>query len=396
MKDKLNKLLLAIYNVSIWRWTVVAMLLILIGGAAFFTINFFESARPTVTISKAELKKGKINDDLYQVDEIVASASFEDYNTKLKALKAKMPKAEWEKSEIKLSDAEYKKKTDDYYEYYPLYYNMYLSGTLSTMPSPPAQVVNLPYSMKTFMDRIMEAQEIDSVDFDAKIVLIEKIEHFLSMTDKKGADTLLVDKFQSTLMASKDLSIEEMVAVEKLHKSITKTSPVFSLTKINSPKERQEQLFAMYEIAANNEITPARFEQMDRVAKNLKEKTKIKDTVAVLNIVNAALKTNFKEYKEEGESVDELEIQCVEDFFFSGKIDYKAGDVQDYFNKYVDLFGKKLEAANLEKKAREILREENRQTGKDWMYFGFFFTCMGVMIVFLSKLNATIKNLKSN
>ena len=175
MKNKLNKLLLAIYNVSIWRWTVIAMLLILIGGAVFFTINYFESARPKVTISKAELKKGKINEDLYQVDEITASATIEDYNAKLKALKAKMPKAEWDKSEVKLSDAEYKEKTDKFYEYYSIYYNMYLSGTLSKMPSAPVQTVNLPYSMKTFMENIMEAQEIDSVDFDAKIILIEKI-----------------------------------------------------------------------------------------------------------------------------------------------------------------------------------------------------------------------------
>lgn len=391
-----NKLLHAIYNVSIWRWTVSAMLLILIGSAVFFTFNFFESARPTVTISKTELKKGKINEDLYQVDEIQASATIEDFNAKLKALKAKMPKAEWDKTETKLSDAVFKEETDKFYEYYSIYYNMYQSGSLSSMPSAPSQIVNLPYSMKTFLKNIMEAQEIDSVDFDAKIALIEKIDHFYSMTDKKGADTLLVDKFLGTLKASKDLSIDEMKAVEKLHKSITKTTPVFSLTKINSPKERQDQLFKFYEVAANAEITPARFEQLDRVVVNLKTKTKMIDTVAVLNVVNTAMKVDFKQFKEKEESVDDLEIQCVEDFFFGGKIDYKAIDVLDQFNKYTDLYGKKVEAANLEKKAREILREENRQVGKDWMYFGFFFTCMGVMIVFLSKLSATMKNFKTN
>ena len=122
----------------------------------------------------------------------------------------------------------------------------------------------------------------------------------------------------------------------------------------------------------------------------------MKDTVAVLNVVHAALNTDFKEFKEKEESVDMLELQCVEDFFFSGKIDYKEKDVLDRFKKYSKLFAKKLEAANLEKRAREILRQENRDTGRDWMYFGFFFTCMGVMIVFLYRLNAALNTTKTN
>ena len=396
MKNNLNKLFHAIYGLTIWKWTVLAMLIVLIGGGVFFAINYPESERPHVTISKLELKKGKINEDLYQVDDVVTVATFEQYNSKLKALKKKIPGAEWDRTEIELSDDEYERKTTEYYQNYALYYAWYMEGIISNLPEPPAKKVSLPYSMKKFMDDILESQEIDSADFDAKLVLLSKIDHFLEMTDKKGVDTLLVDKFKGVLRSSKNLTIEEMKAVEKLHLSITKTPLVFSLTKVNSPKERQDQLFNLYECAANLDITPARFEQMNRIAKSLKSKLKMKDTVAVLNVVHAALNTDFKEFKEKEESVDMLELQCVEDFFFSGKIDYKEKDVLDRFKKYSKLFAKKLEAANLEKRAREILRQENRDTGRDWMYFGFFFTCMGVMIVFLYRLNAALNTTKTN
>jgi hypothetical protein len=240
------------------------------------------------------------------------------------------------------------------------------------------------------MDEILKAYDTDSTDFDSKIRIVEKIDHFLEMTDKKGTDTLLVDKFKSVLVNSKDLSIEEIKAVEKLHKSITKTPLVFSLTAPNSDQERQAELFRMYEAAANGEITEARFTQMDALVKQLKSK-KIKDTVVVLNVLASAMNTNFTKFKEEGESEDELEMQCIDDFFMSGKIDFTKDDVENKYNKYTDLFGKKLEAANLEKKAREILRKENRKTAGEWVFNGLLFAFIGVIIVFLAKLNARLK-----
>jgi len=244
--------------------------------------------------------------------------------------------------------------------------------------------------MKGFMDDILKGYDTDSTDFDAQIAVVEKIDHFLEMTDKKGTDTLLVDKFKSVLVNSKDLSIEEMKAVEKLHKSITKTPLVFSLTAPNSPQERQSELFKMYEAAANGEMTEARLAQLDALVKQLKTK-KVKDTVVVLNVLASAMKTDFTKYKEEGESADELEMQCIDDFFMSGKIDFTKDDVENKYNKYTDLFGKKLEAANLEKKAREVLRKENRKTAGDFVFNGLLFAFIGVIIVFLAKLNSTLK-----
>ena len=398
MKNKMTQLAKGIYNVKTWRWTVLTMLAVLIGGAVYYAMNFLESSRPTVTISKKELKKGEINKDLSETDEVESEATFEDFNAKYKALSRKIPNAEWKLTKREMTEAEYEVEYRKYQENVQSIASMRVSYTMSgsippdylNYPDAPTRVKTFPYSMKGLMDEILKGYDTDSTDFDSQIAIVEKMDHFLEMTDKKGADTLLVDKFKSVLVNSKDLSLEEMKAVEKLHKSITKTPLVFSLTAPNSPQERQSELFKMYEAAANGEITEARFTQLDALAKQLKTK-KIKDTVVVLNVLVSAMKTDFSKYKEEGESADELEMQCIDDFFMSGKIDFTKDDVQNKYNKYTELFGKKLEAANLEKKAREILRKENRKIAGEWVFNGLLFAFLGVVIVFLAKLNMRLK-----
>ena len=239
MKNKLTQLAKGIYNVKTWRWTVLVMIAVLISGAVYYAINFLESSRPHVTISKKELKKGKVNKDLAQTDEVESEASFEDFNAKYKALSRKIPKAEWKLTQQEMTDAEYQVEYDKYLEskerrssllldYYS--YGMTPPDYLYSDPVEPTRIKTFPYSMKGFMDEILKGYDTDSTDFDTKIRIVEKIDHFLEMTDKKSADTLLVDKFKSILVNSKDLSIEEMKAVEKLHKSITKKPLVFSLT----------------------------------------------------------------------------------------------------------------------------------------------------------------------
>jgi hypothetical protein len=399
MKNKMTQLVKGIYNVKTWRWTVLAMIAVLISGAVYYAINFLETSRPHVTISKKELKKGKVNKDLTQTDEVESEATFEDFSAKYKSLSRKIPKAEWKLTKRILTEDEYNEAYRAYEEESQSRYDRYFSYMRAGMTPPAYLLETLPapqrettytYSMKKFMDDILKGYDTDSTDFDAQIAIVDKMDHFLEMTDKKGADTLLVDKFKSVLVNSKDLSLEEMKAVEKLHKSVTKTPLVFSLTAPNSPQERQSELFKMYEAAANGEITEARFTQLDALAKQLKTK-KIKDTVVVLNVLASAMKTDFSKFKEEGESVDELEMQCIDDFFMSGKIDFTKDDVQNKYNKYTELFGKKLEAANLEKKAREQLRKENRKSAGEWVFNGLLFAFMGVIIVFLAKLNSRLK-----
>ncbi len=399
MKNKLTQLAKGIYNVKTWRWTVLVMIAVLFSGAVYYAFNFFETSRPHVTISKKELKKGKVNKDLAQSDEVENEATEADFDTKYKALAKKIPKAEWKMTQRELTEAEYAVEYDRYLQAknsrMDLLMDYFMTGVtppdfLNSDPGEPTRIKTFPYSMKGFMDAILKGYDTDTTDFDAQITVVDKIDHFIAMTDKKGLDTLLVDKFKSVLVNSKDLSIEEMMAVEKLHKSITKTPLVFSLTAPNSVQERQSELFKMYEAAANGELTEARFTQLDALVAHLKTK-KIKDTVLVLNVLVSAMKTDFTKYQEEDESMDELQMQCIDDFFMSGKIDFTKDDIVSKYEKYTDLFGKKLEAANLEKKAREILRKENRKCAGDWVFNGLLFSFIGVIIVFLAKLNSRLK-----
>jgi hypothetical protein len=399
MKNKLTQVFKFIYEQRTWNWTATVMFLIFLGGLTYYGLNFFDSKRPHVSISQKELKKGVINEDLTETDQNETGVSFEEYNKKYKAFQRKIPKAEWVKTQRELTDAEYEAALANWTSSRMAQIssnNLLMSFGIepSNYEIPyPSRVETYTYSMKRLFDDVIAGYDTDSADFESKINIIEKMEHFLSLSDKKGCDTLLVNKFKDVLVKSKDLSLDEMKAIEKLHLSVTKTPLIFSNTKENKVFERQSELFNFYSIAANSDISAERFEQLEKLAKHLKVKTKVKDTVAVLSVLADAMKLDFSSYKEKDELGSELEMQCVDDFFYNNKIAYKAEDVKDQFSKFKDLFGKKLEAANLEKKARDILRAENRITAKDWMYFGFFFLCLGVMIVILVKLNNSIKSL---
>ena len=390
MKQKITKLVELVLKANVWTVVLFSMVTVLLSGAIYYFINFPDPSRTDIAITPKEFKTGKINDDLTATDEVESAATFEEYNSKYKALKAKLPKAEWNLLERKLTRAEYDKEVTRYSEYYGnLAVIQAFGGDISSFPemSYPSDTKVYTYSMKKFLDDVFTGLEIDSTDFEAKIVALEKIEHFYSLTDKKGGDTLLVKNFKDICSNSKNLTLEEITGVEKLHNSITKTKLVFSLTKENTTFERQEQLFKLYESAANEEITADRFELLDSLVLRLKKEKKFKDTVVILDVMKTVMNINFSKYKEKGESVDELEIECAKLFFNDATIKYDEKNIIEKLDKYVSLYGTKLEAANLEKRARAILREENRNDAKDFMYFGFFFTCFCVIIVQLIKQN---------
>jgi hypothetical protein len=388
MIQKITKILEQLLKDKVWKIVLFSMIAVLVSSSVYYFINFPSPSREHVAITPKEFKTGKINNDLSATDEVESAATFEEYNLKYNSLKAKLPKAEWKLTEKRLTKAEYNQELIKYDRALDSYIDLvYNYGIDATQPSRPDSVKVLNYSMKTFLDDVYSSLNIDSTDFDSKIKAIEKIEHFYSLTDKKGGDTLLFDKFKNIISNSKNLTIEEIQGVEKLHNSITKTKLVFSLTKENKPFERQEQLFGLYEAAANADITPDRFELLDSLVLRLKNQKKFKDTVVVLDVMKTVMNLDFSKYKEKGESVDALEIECAKLFFNDPTIKFEEKDIIEKLNKYSSLYSTKIEAANLEKKAREILREENRNKATDLMYFGFFFTCICVMIVQLIRQN---------
>ncbi len=389
MKQKFTKFLEQLLKDNLWKIVLFSMFAVLIGGSVYYAINVPAPSRTHLSITPKEFKTGKINDDLSATDEVQSAATFEEYDLKLKALKSKLPKSEWKITERKLSPAEYEKAVSEYFAQKDRI--AFLAGwgmDVSALEIPyPSETIYIRYSMKGFFDDVHKGLDIDSTDFDSKINVLNKVEHFYSLTDKKGGDTLLVKKFKDICSNSKNLTIEEIEGVEKLHHSITKTKLVFSLKKENSTFERQDQLFGLFEAAANAEITPVRFELLDSLVLRLKNQKKFKDTIVVLNVMKTVMNIDFSKYKEKVESVDALEIECAKLFFNDATIKFDEKDVVTKLEKYISLYSTKIEAANLEKKAREILRKENRSTATDIMYFGFFFVCICVMIIQLIKQN---------
>jgi hypothetical protein len=110
---------------------------------------------------------------------------------------------------------------------------------------------------------------------------------------------------------------------------------------------------------------------------------KIVDTVTVLNLLANVMNVDFSKYKSANEEGYNLESNCIDEFFKSGRFSYDEDNVISNFSKYIKLYSEKLEAANLEKKAREILRTENRESAFSWLLFGLYFLCFSVIIVLL-------------
>ena len=164
MKNKLTQLAKGIYNVKTWRWTVLAMIAVLISGAVYYAFNFFETSRPHVTISKKELKKGKVNKDLAQSDEVENEATQADFDTKYKSLAKKIPNAEWKMTQRELTEAEYAVEYDKYLQAKDsrmnllvdyMIYNATPPDFLLSDPGEPTRIKTFPYSMKGFMDAIL-------------------------------------------------------------------------------------------------------------------------------------------------------------------------------------------------------------------------------------------------
>jgi hypothetical protein len=378
MKQKISTFFSYLLKDSTWRIFAILMLIAFVYGGISYIVNSFEPSRTDFIVTSKEFRKNKINSDLKELDEINSQVSKEEYEKSFKAFKSKIPSAEWNKIEIKLTDSEFEQKNKEYRNQV----DFMMSNGNYDFPAAPVQIDNLPYSMKRFFRDLEDKLFIDSTDFDARLNLLKKVEHFYNLSDKKGSDTLMVDKFKDILSKSSNLSLDEILAVEKLHKSIAKTPLIFSLTKLNCDSERQSELFEMFEAAANFDITPERFEQLDTIVKRLKVK-KVVDTVTVLNLLTKVMNVDFLKYKSSNEEGYNLESICIDEFFKSGRFSYDEDNVISNFSKYIQLYSDKLEASNLEKKAREILRTENRESAFSWLLFGLYFLCFSVIIVLL-------------
>ena len=393
MKKKLSNYIDRLLSDNLWRVFLGCMFAVVVFGIVYYFINYPKPSRTEIFITSKEFNTGKINDDLNEKDEVKSSASAEDYATKLNALKSQLPTAEWELKEKQLNKEEYAAALAEYEEKFnrimELKYSIVTSAMAENIPYPdrPDSIKTLTYSMKTFLEDVFKTSEIDSTDYDSKIKILEKIEHFVALSDKKGVDTLLVSKFKHILSGNSKLTLDEIIGAEKTLENITKTKLLFSSNQEASLFQRQGEIFSLYEAVTQPEITAERFTFLDSLANKLKNQYHFKDTLLIVKVVKAAIDIDFSSLKDKSESVDALEIHCANLFFNDPTIKFDEKNVLEKFNKYKSLYNQKIEAANLEKKAREILREENRNSATNYMHFGLSFICMGALIILLIKQN---------
>ena len=379
--QKISELTNLFFNKSTWSIIALSASALLICGLVLYSFNFFSPTQQQVVITAQEFRNNKIGEDLSN-DEFESGANFEEYNAKLKKIKSYFPNSEWEKTEIVISDAEFKKAQEDYKvqmkQYYEDYYSGYSDG--SEYPSQPQKITQIPYSMKGFMDKLLEGYDIDSVDFDKKIEILDKIEFFVGLTNKKNLDTLFHEDFIDLLKKSKNISLNEMKTAYQIHQNLTKTKIVYG--EKEKPFERRPILFNLLNACANNEVSEGRFETVNQLIDYAKNKIKVKDTLVLANISNQCINLNLSHIKDVKTTDDFMESEAINQFMTDDNLfNLKDDNFQNQFNSYLTLFTKKTEMAHVEFLAREILRKENRGKGLNWVFYGLLFFSLAAMIV---------------
>ena len=358
-------------------WAVISIFasVLLISGLLMYFYNFFKPSQQQVVITAQEFRNNKVDETLSN-KEFKSGASFEKYDEKLQKLKVFFPKAEWNKTEIVMSDADYKAAQEDYDVEYKKYYNSYSYPR----PTSPVRVTPIPYSMKGFMDEVVKGYAIDSIDFDKKIEIVDKMEFLVSLTNKINLDTLFHEDFKNLLKNSKNITLKEMESSYELHQKLTNTKIVYGVKE--APFERRHILFNFFDESANNELSDKRFETAKQLIDYAKETVKVSDTVVLANIAKKSFNLNLAYLKEAKTTGDAMEREALNKFMTENNtFNLKADELEDQLNSYLTLFTKKTEMAHVEFLARKLLREENKGKALNWVYYGLLFFSLAVLIV---------------
>lgn len=375
-----------LFGQGLWRTIGVFTGLAFIGAIIYFSFQLWPNGRTETVVTLNEFKSGKINEDLSNSEPSVGG-SFDDYQQKLNGLKKFFPGAEWKRSAIVLSDKEFEQQMAQYDEDYKAYINSYYGEV--EYPEKPQKETEIPYSMYTLLEDAFKANKIDSLDFEHKIELLDKIEFLVGLTNKKGLDTLFHRDFKNLLEHSKNLTLDELKNAVELHYSITKTKPVFSNNGKPVLFARKSALIQFWEDGINTDISQEKWEAVKEFAMFTKNSLKCKDTLVRLETCSSLLSFQLI-MDEEGASDQNAELNNIQHLYNEGNVfNLKAESLNQNVSTYLTLAKEKYNMSLIDQKAREILRKENKESGKLWIGITLLFFSFCAMIYKLNKLNTS-------
>lgn len=330
-------------------WQVVSLLAVssLIVAISIYSYNTLPSYREKVNISNIEFQKNQIDLDFDESNDI-EPCTVDEYKKHIGLLKKAMPNSEWVKigDSIDVVEYEYRERYSAYFDY--SYYD------------------RVPYTVKVYkknddaipnvLEAIFDAKGIDTFRLCERIETIKLIGSLNALVKKEEATRFLRYGFEPFIVYNSNLKVKNVKDVSELFTKIEGRAPKFK--DLDNEKDDWFVFRKYLDPYDNDTITDERISYLMSTVSSINQTRKIIKPEIKHAIIRMILTNKMR---------DEDVFNAVDDFFSINVISYSEKTVIETLQKYLRLYGQKVNLAEKLLADDEIEKERNRTFYK---YFG--------------------------
>ena len=324
------------YGRRIWQFTGFMALITLLISVILVIGNLLPTERRDVHVSKKEFIENKVDKDFDESNNVDACSKV-DLKKAMDDLKKQMPLSEWVKLTTPKRVKRYKYVTrydpwyGDYEESIP-YYEMEETKNYDAVP--------------TILEGIFSSKGIDSIEYCARIKVVETISALMKQTQKDAATKVLKDNFRYLIIRN-DLQKKEVERSIGAYENVNGKKPFI----VNTDSEEDPWVhFENYLYAySNDSISENREAILKKVAADIKE----------IGLKNADDKNRFALWVLSNEMDDEGTEMACNDIFQSSIMKLNDENFMDQINKFIDLYLEKYHLAESLKEEEEFSKKAN-------------------------------------